>query len=102
MYKVIATDLALNDLEKIIRYVTDNLSNPTAAEDFLTNVDDCYKNLSHTPQMYSRCLDTRLRDMNYRRAVIQNYIMVYRLDENTKTVYVLRFFYGARKYVLLL
>jgi mRNA-degrading endonuclease RelE of RelBE toxin-antitoxin system len=37
----------------------------------------------------------------YRKAVIKNYILLYKVDETAKTVSVLRFFYGARDYMKL-
>ncbi|MDI9470334.1 MAG: type II toxin-antitoxin system RelE/ParE family toxin [Bacillota bacterium] len=52
--------------------------------------------------MYEQCRDLRLRTMGYRRIVIKNYVMVYKVDDEDKTIYVLRFFYGARDYEVLL
>ena len=47
--------------------------------------------------MYAECQDKRLRAEGYRKIVIKNYVLVY--DEASKTVNVLRFFYGAQDYV---
>ena len=49
--------------------------------------------------MYAECQDKRLRAEGYRKIVIKNYVLVYKLDEASKTVNVLRFFYGAQDYV---
>ena len=61
-----------------------------------------YEKLETMPLMFARCRDARLRSMGYRRAVIKNYVMIYRVAESKKTVYILRFFYGARDYEKLL
>lgn len=50
------------------------------------------------PLMFERCRNPRLRNPGYRRAVIKNYVMVYRVVESEHTVYILRFFYGSRDY----
>ena len=50
------------------------------------------------PFMYELCQDVRLRSLGYRKALINNYVMIYRVDEGTKTVYILRFFYGRLDY----
>jgi plasmid stabilization system protein ParE len=48
--------------------------------------------------MYSRCHDSRLEKEGYRKAVVKNYIIVYKVDEDAKKVSILRFFYGAQDY----
>ena len=102
MYKLVVTELAHQDLDSIISYIAIQLMNPTAASDFLYEVDKCYGYLKSNPVMYSKCNDSRLEKEGYRKAVIKNYILVYKVDESNKTVIVLRFFYGAREYTKLL
>ena len=48
--------------------------------------------------MYEQCRDPQLRALGYRKAIIKNYVMIYRVDEDKKIVYILRFFYGRRDY----
>ena len=50
------------------------------------------------PLLFEQCRDRRLKELGYRRAVIKHYVMVYRVAEMEKNVYILRFFYGAREY----
>ena len=97
-YKIIMTDLASEDLNAITDYIQLQLGNAQAASAFLDAVGDCYDNLSAMPLMFEQCRDPRLRELGYRRAVIRHYVMVYRVAENEKVVYILRFFYGAREY----
>ena len=40
--------------------------------------------------------------MGYRKVTVGNYILVYRPDEQTQTVYILRLFHGSRDYEKLL
>ncbi len=97
-YKIYATNLAIQDLESIINYISAELYNPTAASSFLDAVYKCYDNLEQMPLMFKQCNSPKLRDMGYRRAVIKNYVMVYRVEETERTVYILRFFYVAQEY----
>lgn len=60
--------------------------------------EQCYSDLEKMPLMYEFCRDPRLRALGYRKAVIKSYIMVYKVDEAAKTVYILRFFYGRQNY----
>lgn len=97
-YKIDITPLADQDLDEIVSYISGTLENPIAAASFLDEVESCYGNLEKMPFMFEECRDPQLKALGYRRAVIKNYVMVYRVDETGKTVYVLRFFYGAREY----
>lgn len=97
-YKIIKTELAEQDLDSILGYMVHSLANPSAAASFADAVEACYSDLEKMPLMYELCRDPRLRALEYRKAVIKNYIMVYKVDEAAKTVHILRFFYGRRDY----
>ncbi len=97
-YKIEVTPHAGEDLEEIVSYIAGNLANATAATAFLDAVEECYDGLEAMPFMFEECRDPHLKALGYRRAVIKHYVMVYRVDEAEKTVYILRFFYGAREY----
>ncbi|MCI7612481.1 MAG: type II toxin-antitoxin system RelE/ParE family toxin [Selenomonadaceae bacterium] len=101
-YKVLETVAATKDLDNIIGYITGKLYNFTAAKDFADEVEQCYKKLSVIPFMYELCQDERLKRLGYRKVVIKNYIMVYRIDNDRRLVYVMRFFYGKQNYADLL
>ena len=98
MYNVTVTDEANTDLDEILGYIALALANPQAAASLADKIAECYDDLSDTPYMYGQCQNPRLQALGYRRVSIQHYVMVYRVDEQSKTVYVLRFFYGPRDY----
>ena len=50
------------------------------------------------PLMYEACHDPYLKELGYRKAVIRNYIMVYKVDKDVKAVYVMRLFHGRQDY----
>lgn len=101
-YKVSVTPLAMADLREITTYMVEKLGNPAAASRFLDAVSNRYDTLAAMPLLFETCRNDRLRELGYRRAVIKRYVMVYRVAEEEQTVYVLRFFYGARDYEKLL
>jgi plasmid stabilization system protein ParE len=94
----VLTELADQDLDSIISYIAVQLANPSAATRLLDDIEKCYEFLKTTPEIYEFCRDPRLSEQRYRKAVIHHYILVYKVDEDNKTVTVLRFFYGARDY----
>jgi plasmid stabilization system protein ParE len=97
-YDILETQLAAQDLEHIVTYIADSLANPMAASAFLDAVADCYDGLACTPLMYGFCHDPQLRKLGYHKAVIKHYVMVFKVDEAAKQVYILRFFYGRQDY----
>jgi len=99
MYNLDITDNAEHDLENIITYMIEKLAAPVAATTFADAVNDCYENLEENPYIYESCRDFKLKNEGYRRAIIKNYILLYKIYEETKTVVVHRFFYGRQDYV---
>lgn len=97
-YRVEITPSAEQDLDAILTYLHEELTSPLAAEDFLEKVEACCGRLVEQPALYERCRNERLASLGYRRAVINHYVMIYRIEEEAETVYVLRFFYGPRDY----
>jgi plasmid stabilization system protein ParE len=102
MYKLIVSELAHEDLDNIVSYIAIQLANPTAAGDFLDEVGKCYDYLKSNPMIYAKCQDKRLEKEGYRKALIKNYLLVYKINETSKTVSILRFFYSAQDYIKLI
>jgi toxin ParE1/3/4 len=102
MYKLKVSELAHKDLDNIVSYITVDLASPIAATTFLNEVEKCYIHLQNTPYMYAKCQNNRLKKESYRKVSIKNYLLVYKVMEEDKTVTVLRFFYGAQDYLELI
>ena len=102
MYRLIVSELAHNDLDSIVSYIAVQLANPIAASSFLNEVEKYYSYLKSTPLIYERCHDACLEKEAYHKATINNYVMIYKVDESAKAVIIYRFFYGAQDYVKLI
>ena len=97
-YKIHETVSAQMDLDNIIQYLVYSLENPVAAKALLNEVESCYNDLERLPMMYEACHSPHLKAKGFRKAVIRKYIMVYAVNEATKTVEILRFFHGSQDY----
>ena len=104
MYSLNITERAEYDLEKIIRYISENLSAPQAASDFADKVYECYERIEQNPYIYEESRDPKLKKEGFRRAVIKNYIMLYKVYENAepKKVIIHRFFHSSQDYANLI
>lgn len=98
MYKLKITELASDDLDSIVAYIAVQLANSNAAARLLDDIEKCYHLLKTNPEMCEACQDERLSQQGYRKALAGNYVLIYKIDEQSRTVYILRFFYGARDY----
>jgi len=102
MYRLVVSEFAHRDLDNIVSYIAIQLVNPTAATNFLDEVEKCYGHLKRNPLLYERCHDTLLEKEGYRKVTIKNYVLIYKVDEATKAVIIHRFFYGVQNYVQLI
>jgi toxin ParE1/3/4 len=97
-YRLVVSKEIAEDIEDIVLYIASKLNNPSAASAFLDTVQKGYSNVVENPAMYSLCNDDRLCNGRYRKIVIKNYLMLYRINEYDKTVIVVRVVYGGRNY----
>ncbi len=101
-YKLDFLPIARQDLIDIVTYISDELKNNIAAmklaEKFTTSVEK----LIDFP--YSCPIHVPIKPLNfeYRKLIVDNYIMFYWVDEAKKTVTVARVIYGKRDYEKLL
>lgn len=101
-YSMTISQEAHSDIDEIVRYITIELKNNSAASGFLNDLERSYRNITENPHMYALCYDNKLSKLGYRKVVIKNYLLLYRIDEINNAVYVVRVIYGRRDYSRLL
>lgn len=97
-YKLIVSKDAHRDVDEIAGYIAHELKSPQAASGFLDDVEKSYRSLAENPRLFALCGDARLQRKGYRKVVIKNYLVLYRIDEDQKAVLVVRVIYGPRNY----
>ncbi|EEG78795.1 type II toxin-antitoxin system RelE/ParE family toxin [Dethiobacter alkaliphilus] len=85
-YNLIVSKEAHEDIDAIVHYIANELANPTAAVTLLNDVEKSYHAVVENPSMYSLCHDARLSSKGYRKIVVKNYLILYRVDDEAKTV----------------
>jgi toxin ParE1/3/4 len=98
MFKLLVTELAHQDLDDIVLYIAVQLGNAEAAARLLDDIDQCYSYLRENPRMYELCHDPHLAASGYRKVPFNNYVLIYKVDDKSSAVTVLRIFYGGRDY----
>lgn len=101
-YSFILADSAQRDIDSISAYLDYQLKSPQAAEDFLSDVEAGCRRVTEMPKAYPLYNDMKLAIQGYRKIVIKNYLIFYRIKEEEKAIYVTRVIYGGRDYSELL
>lgn len=90
------TPLAEADIDGVLSYITEQLSNRAAAARLLSDFDKAINSICEFPMACAGCEYYFISDANCRHAIIGNYVLFYRVNEDEKQIEVLRFIYSGR------
>ena len=96
MYFVNITDIAEEDILATVKYISNELKAPVAANNLLDEIEKHEDILGKTPNIYPYVPDEYLAAKGLKFAIIKNYLMFFTVDDDAKKVNVLRFLYGRR------
>ena len=102
MYSVEYLPRAMQDMVDIARYISHELSNPTAAEKLAGEIIEAANKLTDFPHKNRVYLPIKSLRHEYRGQIVQNHILFYYIDEDQKLVTVARVIYARRDYGKLL
>ena len=102
MYKLEFLPSAQQDMVEIVRYISKNLHNPVAADRLATSFLEAADRAATFPYAAPSYNPIRPLKHEYRKMVIQNYLMFYWVDEQKKTVTISYITYAKMDYEHLL
>ncbi|WP_101698686.1 type II toxin-antitoxin system RelE/ParE family toxin [Clostridium minihomine] len=102
MYKLEYLPIAKQDMTDIARYISQTLINPAAAERLASEMIEAADRLIDFPYANPAYYPIRSLKHEYRRLLVQNYIMLYYVDEAQKLITIARVIYARRDYGRLL
>lgn len=102
MYKIEYLPIALNDMVEIVNYINHTLKNPEAASNLAESFIEKAEDLLKFPYKNPVCQLIRPLKYEYRKILVENYIMFYRVDEEKKLVTIARVIYAKRDFSNLL
>lgn len=70
----------------IVRYVTEELKNPSAAQHLVTEVEKAIIRRSYSPASYEPCHSAYDREHDYYRIYVKNYVIYYVVIDNVMEV----------------
>lgn len=95
-YDVKLNPRAFRDLDDIFEYIALEKLSPENAKGQTDRIKKKLKTLETFPQAHQERMEGRYAGKNYRQLIIDNYIAIYRIDEETKTVHIVTIQYQGR------
>lgn len=102
MYNLVYLPVARRDMIEIARYISVELKNPAAANQLATELIDAGDSILKFPYASPTYTPIRPLKHEYRKLIVQNYIMFYWIDESNKQITVARVIYARRDFDRLL
>ena len=92
-YKIIITDIALEDMESIYDYISNELLAPDAAMGQYNRIADAIERLDHFPERVKVVDSEPEKSWGLRRLNVDNYAIFYLIEKNS--IIVTNVLYGA-------
>ena len=98
IYEIVLTDMAKEELEDIYEYIYKNLYADKAANRLMDKIEKQIMLLETNPYSF---VEVYIKPHNelYRKLVVDNYIILYQVEEKYKQVIIYRALYGKRDYI---
>ena len=95
-YKVKVNPRAIRDLDNIYEYIASEKLAPENAKGQVERIKESILGLDTFPQSHQERNEGRYAGKGYRQLIIDNYIVIFRISEPQKTVYVVTIQYQGR------
>ncbi len=95
-YKVRLLRRAYKDLDSIYSYISYEKLAPYNAREQIDRIKDAILELKYLPQSHQDRLSGRYADRGYKQLIIDSYIVIFRIDESEKIVWIVTIQYQGR------
>ena len=96
MYKLEYLPVAQRDMVEIVRYISGELQNPAAADRLAMELVNAAESILTFPYALPAYQPIRPLKREYRKILVQNFLMLYWVDEEKKLVTIARVVYAKR------
>lgn len=98
-YNLKLTEEFLNEIDEICNYISTNLKAVDASNRLREKVIYNILLLENTPKMFAEIEKIGKEERIYRRMVVNNYVVLYTIDEEKKNIYIAHIYYAGRNYI---
>lgn len=94
-YNVRYSPQAVEDLQSIYNYIAIDLFAPMTANKLICKIQKQVKELKEMPYRFSKFEGEVLTEFEIHKAIVDNYLIIYLVEDNSKTVVILRVVYAG-------
>lgn len=95
-YKISIYPKAFKELDEIFKYIAIEKQSPENAKAQTDRIRQALQSLEVFPQSHQERLEGRYAKRGYRQLLIDNYIVIYKINEVNKMVYIVTIQYAGR------
>ena len=99
IYEIEFTEDCREEIDEIYEYISEKLVAENSAKKLMRKMRDAIRDLSESPNLYMKIEKKDKLKREYRRIVIDNFVVLYTVDESNKKVYIAHMYYGRRDYL---
>lgn len=98
-YKIHFSENSLEEINEIFIYISETLKSKNASKHFINKIISKTEVLSRFPKIYSPIQKYDKLKREYRKILIDNYILLYTINEKKKIIYISHVFYSRKNYL---
>ena len=98
-YEIVFSDNCLEEIEESCNYIEKVLKAEQASNRLREKIRETIRELKYSPKIYAKIDKTDKAGRVYRRIVIDNYVIIYTIVEEDKTILISHMYYGGRNYL---
>jgi len=99
VYRVKLAEEFLEEIAEIYYYISVILQAQHAAKRLIQKINKNLFLLRNSPKLFTKIEKYSKTKRRYRRLLVNNYVILYTIDETEKIVYVAHIYYGGRNYI---
>ena len=99
IYEIEFTEDCREELDEIYEYISEKLVAENSAKKLMRKMRNAVMDLSESPNLHIKIKKKNKLKREYRRIVIDNFVVLYTVEESSKKVYIAHMYYGRRNYL---
>ena len=98
LYEIEFTEDCRDEIREIYKYISETLIEENAAIRLMRKMRDKVMDLKDSPEIFAKIPKKGRRNEEFRKIVVDNYVILYTIDEKKKIIYISHMYYGRKNY----
>lgn len=98
IYEIEFPENCKEEISEIYQYISENLVSENSEKRLMRKLRNKVNYLSYNPEIYEKIHRKNLRNQEFRKFIVDNYVILYAIDKPKKIVYISHMYYNKRNY----